>query len=352
MRVNRPTIMLSCAGVALVAIYALGNHFITSKVTVGAENAPPRQRELRLVPTLQYKDTEYHFLNVAVVGGGEVWAVGLNSHDPRRIYHSTDSGSRWEVIDIPSPGFTLEDISFPDAQNGWAVGGYGTIMHTSDGGKSWQQLKRPTEAALTSVTFVNDKVGYIGGSNALFDKVHYRDTYGVVIMRTTDGGQSWRTCYEDNDSKSVGQIAAFSETTAVVFLDQIIRTEDGGKTWQPISPPEASFHSITVNAEGIAYAVSFKGDFYRSVDKGKTWQKLTDLPETLLSRQWWSIDFADGIRGMAVGKNGAIASTDDGGKTWTEVKTDIQEDLMTVKLHGQRGLILSSQKVYQIAGAF
>jgi photosystem II stability/assembly factor-like uncharacterized protein len=64
------------------------------------------------------------------------------------------------------------------------------------------------------------------------------------------------------------------------------------------------------------------------------------------------MDFADGIHGLAVGKNGAIASTDDGGKTWSEVKTDIQEDLLDVKLHGRSGLILTSQKVYQVAGGF
>jgi photosystem II stability/assembly factor-like uncharacterized protein len=32
----------------------------------------------------------------------------------------------------------LRSVNFADAQNGWMVGGFGTILRTSDGGKSWR----------------------------------------------------------------------------------------------------------------------------------------------------------------------------------------------------------------------
>src|SRR5688572_2256387 len=32
---------------------------------------------------------------------------------------------------------TLRAVSFADASNGWAVGDFGTVVHTSDGGASW-----------------------------------------------------------------------------------------------------------------------------------------------------------------------------------------------------------------------
>ena len=32
----------------------------------------------------------------------------------------------------------LRAVNFADAQNGWMVGGFGTILRTSDGGKTWK----------------------------------------------------------------------------------------------------------------------------------------------------------------------------------------------------------------------
>jgi len=346
MRVNRPTILLFCVAVIVLVLYALSDHFTASRATVGAEDITPQQRKLRLVPVVQYQNTEYSFYDVALVDD-EAWAVGLNDHDPRRIYRSKNNGGSWEVIDIPSPGFTLRAISFSDRRNGWAVGGYGTIMRTSDGGNSWQQLKRPTEADLVSVTFVNDKVGYMGGSKAGFDRSINRMIYGVVILRTTDGGQSWRICYEDDRSEYVGRILALSESDAFVIVDRPLITADGGKTWQPVEANRADLGSIAFTSDGTGYAVSRSGNFYRSLDKGKTWRSL-NVPQSLLQRQWWSIDFADANRGLAVGNGGAIALTDDGGKTWSEIKTPIQENLMGVRLRGQSGLILGSQNVYRL----
>ena len=54
------------------------------------------------------------------------------------IRHENSSKQFWEVQDT---GFVDElfcDVSFTDPDNGWAVGIVGTIIHTSDGGKTWE----------------------------------------------------------------------------------------------------------------------------------------------------------------------------------------------------------------------
>jgi photosystem II stability/assembly factor-like uncharacterized protein len=174
MRIKRSIILPLCVTVlATLAGYSVRSRFITPKGTVQAESVPGHLAGVRLIPfTLPHEYDGYGFSSVALMDGGDIWAVGYNGHDPRRICHYKNDQDEWEVVTIPSPGFVLQDISFPDPQNGWAVGGYGTVMHTSDGGKSWEQLARPTTANLTSLAFVSDKVGYIGGSTGLFDKVH------------------------------------------------------------------------------------------------------------------------------------------------------------------------------------
>jgi photosystem II stability/assembly factor-like uncharacterized protein len=337
--------LLSVAGLALLGT---SSYLIAFKATgSGSHDTADKAVAVHLVPVdLPGAIRGYGFFDVALADG-EMWAVGYNGRDPKLVYHSRDYGTTWETISVPSPGFTLKRISFPDVQNGWAVGGYGTIMHTSDGGRTWEQLKRPTEADLVSVTFVNAKVGYIGGSKALFDRANDRYTYGVVILRTTDGGQSWRTCYEDDRSEYVGRIHALSDAHALVSVDRELITEDGGKTWQPVQADRADLGSIAFTADGTGYAVSRSGNFYRSLDKGKSWRRL-DVPQSLLQRQWWSIDFADANRGLAVGNGGAVALTEDGGKTWSEITTPIQDNLMEVRLRDGSGLILGSRNVYRL----
>lgn len=66
-----------------------------------------------------------------------------------------------------------------DGQRGWAVGYDGTIVHTRDGGTSWQDQASGTRASLNSITFTADgQRGWAVG-------------YGT-ILHTADGGKSWQ----------------------------------------------------------------------------------------------------------------------------------------------------------------
>ncbi len=91
--------------------------------------------------------------------GGETWAwVANNVEAYDAPFYAADllpNGSVWVVgasgqVVSAAPGKDLgqgsfgtqvtnwiRDIEFYDDQNGWAVGGFGFIMNTSDGGKTW-----------------------------------------------------------------------------------------------------------------------------------------------------------------------------------------------------------------------
>src|SRR5699024_977411 len=70
---------------------------------------------------------------------GHLWAVG---HDTT-IIHSSDLGRTWELQyfeplwDSPISEQPLLDVHFFDARRGLAVGAYGLIMRTADGGRNW-----------------------------------------------------------------------------------------------------------------------------------------------------------------------------------------------------------------------
>lgn len=84
---------------------------------------------------------------------------------------------RETVID---PGNNLNSIRCASSQSCWAVGEGGTILATTDAGRSWQAQASGTSQDLSSVTFLADgqrgwAVGTVG-----------------TILTTTDAGRSWQ----------------------------------------------------------------------------------------------------------------------------------------------------------------
>ena len=70
------------------------------------------------------------------------------------------------------------DLHFTDAKHGWVVGQKGVIIHTSDGGKTWQRQEVETEGDFRGVHFTNPRYGWAVGDNGL-------------IATTDDGGRHW-----------------------------------------------------------------------------------------------------------------------------------------------------------------
>jgi photosystem II stability/assembly factor-like uncharacterized protein len=48
-------------------------------------------------------------------------------------------GDAWKPASLGLPVVPwLRSVDFLDENSGWIVGGYGTIIHTTDGGKTWR----------------------------------------------------------------------------------------------------------------------------------------------------------------------------------------------------------------------
>jgi photosystem II stability/assembly factor-like uncharacterized protein len=88
---------------------------------------------------------------------------------------------KWEKVDIPSVSW-LSEVAFPSADEGWAVGDDGTIIHYD--GKVWSQVISPVTSALYGVEFItpNDgwAVGHAGGI------VHYDGSRWTKVASPSD----------------------------------------------------------------------------------------------------------------------------------------------------------------------
>ena len=113
------------------------------------------------------------FLNQSVgwiVGGGSL------PYD-NAIIKTTDGGTTWFLQDN-SLNAELYACSFSSDSMGWAVGKYGNILGTRNGGITWSKQEVPDEIKslpLNSVFFINQDIGWIVGKNGL-------------ILKTTSGG--------------------------------------------------------------------------------------------------------------------------------------------------------------------
>jgi photosystem II stability/assembly factor-like uncharacterized protein len=148
-----------------------------------------------------------------------------------------------------------------------AVGDQGTILRSTDSGLHWTPVSSGTSQGIHSVTFVNSTVGWAVGENA-------------TMLHTNDGGQTW------------SQSAPINGVGWMWSVDFV----DANHGWVGTNVP-----------------VGDGGIVLRTVDGGQTWQSS--------GKVWtWAIngvDFADTQNGWAVGANGGIVHTTDGGASWT-----------------------------------
>lgn len=92
------------------------------------------------------------------------YVVGSNVFWEGVIMVTNDGGANWQNLYLP--GSWLNDVVFTDDSTGWAVGDYGFIWYTENGGETWEQVESGTNADLERVIFVdNGDIGYIFGKN-------------------------------------------------------------------------------------------------------------------------------------------------------------------------------------------
>lgn len=254
--------------------------------------------------TVQDSGTSVELMDVQAIDALRVWAVG----EYGTILASGDGGATWS----PRPSGTvtnLNSVTFVDAAHGWAVGMDGVIRATTDGGATWKPQTSPTINELHDVTFVDSMRGWIGGS-------------GGVLLHTSDGGIHWTTQYPGREmierSWAVEEIFAtsFLEATAFGWGGSVLKTTDGGAHWSWSSVGVAIDVLAASFLGGEAWVVGEFG-MVRHLTGGGTWEQQV-APTTLALHD---VAFTSTSEGWAVGEEGTIIHTVNGGVEWVTQST-------------------------------
>ena len=104
-------------------------------------------------------------LSIFMINDKTGWIVGGDSYSGGGAITYTEDGTTWKLQDNPFGlkynsswdmylMITLVDVFFFDENEGWAVGNFGTILHTFDGGTTWTKEADGIVNDMTMVTKV------------------------------------------------------------------------------------------------------------------------------------------------------------------------------------------------------
>jgi photosystem II stability/assembly factor-like uncharacterized protein len=196
------------------------------------------------------------------------------------------------------------DIDFLDATHGFAVTsspGGGQLYRTADGGGSWTSAGH-TGGGLNAVRFVTPSVGYAVGN-------------GGAFLKTIDGGGSWAPVTVPG-GPSLAQIACADAVTCLFGATDgrsLLRTVDGGTSFTTTTVATQAIHAVGFASAARAVAAGDAGATRVSDDAGATFPPVHDRLGQAFDRV---LPGPVDTIALAIGDDGALARTTDGGATW------------------------------------
>jgi photosystem II stability/assembly factor-like uncharacterized protein len=139
---------------------------------------------------------------ISAAGGGALWLLcpemtrscASSRYQQNVVYRSADHGTRWARTTPPRPScqspMTLYPVSDAVAWATVSTQGPGSVLRTTDGGHTWRRVLVGTD---------NDNLGIEAVTTSCgrgFSFVHFGIRHGgdiFTVYRTVDGGRTWHT---------------------------------------------------------------------------------------------------------------------------------------------------------------
>lgn len=275
--------------------------------------------------------------------GRELIAVG----DFGMVVHSDDGGDTWQRQGEPPTDVALLAVT-RKAGHCIASGQQGVIVYAADC-QHWQRAEVPTDARLLAVDVNAVGTGYAVGG------------FGTVLQ-TRDWGKTWTALTLDWEALTGDwaephlydvHVDARGEVTLVGEFELVIRSRDGGANWQTLHKGRRSLFGLAMTDDGRLYAVGQEGVILRSTDDGASWTELPSGTAAILTSVW----ARPGGRVVAAGIY-TILYSNNGGNSWradTSAPARIgwhlavtgfqrENDARRVLVVGSGGTILSIQR--------
>ena len=276
------------------------------------------------------------------------------------IIVSEDGGANWTQSTVPA-SVALTAVNFPTENEGWVVGHDGLILHSEDGGKTWQEQLNGNQ--------LNDQI--IAVTEAIVEQKSDElealqnaeepdeDAISEAEFLLEEAEFALEGAQDDVEAGPVRPLLDVwfrNELEGFVTgsYGMLIVTEDGGENWELVSErmdnPEA-FHlnQIVPAPDGALFIAGEAGFIYRSTDNGLSWETLEPGYEGSFYGIVVVPDAAGSYELLAYGLRGNLFSSADHGDSWEQLDSGTTITLTngtllkngTVMLVGQGGTILT-----------
>jgi photosystem II stability/assembly factor-like uncharacterized protein len=256
--------------------------------------------ETPAIPTALVSGTVHQALFSIAMDGKIGYAAGAAGE----ILQTGDGGASWQAMTPAPTPLSLLGVTTSGGRT-LAVGQKGLILSLKNG--KWTPVDSGSKSRLFAV-HVNHK----GDAVAVGE-------FGTVLV-SGDGGESWRNvapawdAFTEHGEEPHLYDALVDDNGVMTIAGEfglILRSSDGGGSWHELHRGDASIFGLAFDGQGRGYAVGQVGTVLRSDDDGKTWTKLASGSEAnLLSVRAISHDVA-----VISSAHGALV-THDGGQSW------------------------------------
>jgi photosystem II stability/assembly factor-like uncharacterized protein len=255
-----------------------------------------------------------------------VWHLEPSLSDPDTVYAGVEDAAIFKSDDAGQTWAELPGLRTHETAASWAPGAGGLCLHT-----------------------------------ILIDPSKPDRMYGAIsaagVFRTDDGGKSWRPANRglrsntmpDQDAEvghCVHRLAMHPSRPKTLFMQKhwdVMRTDDGGDSWREISgdlPTDFGFvidvhanepdtvYVVPITSDSLHYVPDGKLRVYRSKTGGNEWEALTNgLPQkdcyVNVLRDAMAVDALDPC-GVYFGTSGGqVYASADAGDSWTSIVRDL-----------------------------
>jgi photosystem II stability/assembly factor-like uncharacterized protein len=315
------------------------NHIATLVVLLAALGVPPafsvvaRSDVNALVkPAKAWARAEKSKLLASGRAGNRIVAVGEHGV----VLLSDDGGIRFRQAGAVPIASTLTAVTFVDEKTGWAVGHWGVVLHTTDGGETWtrQRIHLESDQPLFSVQFSSAREGWAGGLWSL-------------LLKTEDGGATWKEIKLPappdgaKADRNLNKIIRTKANTLLIACEggTVLRSTDNGRNWVYVDVGQkASLWSAVSAPDGTVFAGGLRGALYRSNDDGKSWARLDTKTTASIT------DLAVNQSGLvAVGLEGLMLQGALGANAFAPTFREDRRALTSVLVNSQGKLVVFSK---------
>jgi photosystem II stability/assembly factor-like uncharacterized protein len=226
-----------------------------------------------------------------------LWAAGNDG----KVWLSEDMAMSWKLQPTPIKD-TLQDLAAWNREQAVAVGNEGVILVTGDGGKIWNAVPAPRSQIANKLVRVRV---YPNGEAWAVGEVG-------MVLRSQDYGHTWTRMAPEEDS---GWNDVYKVGANIVLAGEFGRirlSPDGGITWKDaVSPVKGSLMALAFKDELVGVAVGLDGAVLVTNDGGKSWLEQRRVTHAHLFDVIW-----DGARWVATGNNGVLLFGDATASNW------------------------------------